>query len=69
MRKVKFTVKERQEGERCFVVEEDEGIMFELQPPADIKHAREVAAFLNQNLDELCYDTTRDEYPPMPLKG
>jgi hypothetical protein len=43
---VKFVVKEREENEACFVIDEDEGLIFELKPPADLAAAKAFAADL-----------------------
>lgn len=48
---MKFTAKERDVDERCFVYQESTGLRFELRPPADADHAQAVARFLNENLD------------------
>ena len=53
---VKFVVKERGEGEACFVTDEDQGLIFEMKPPADYEAAKAFAAYLNENIREIKYD-------------
>ena len=37
---VKFVVKERGEGEACFVTDEYHGLIFEMKPPATTRRQR-----------------------------
>jgi hypothetical protein len=52
---VKFVVKERDRDGPCFVIDEDEGIIFELKPAADFEAANAFAALLNNNVREIKY--------------
>lgn len=53
-RKFKFTVKEgAADKEPCCLIEEDHAVIVYLQPPANIKHAEKVAAFLNANVQDV----------------
>jgi len=53
--KVKFTVKEG--PKRCFLMAEGHGVIVQLAPPADIEHARRVAAFLNEHVEDIECET------------
>ena len=46
----KFTAKQRNPGERCFVYDEDGELIIELKRPADLAHAEAVEKFLNDNV-------------------
>ena len=65
----RFTVKERDAGEACFIAEEDKGLFFELNPPADLEYAKMVAKVLNESVREIMFDTTRFEFPSESLMG
>jgi hypothetical protein len=54
-RRFTFTVKEG--AKRCFLVAEGHGVTVQLAPPADIEHAKRVAAFLNENLADIFVKT------------
>ena len=58
----KFTVKEREEGQPCFVVEEETLVYFELNGSAELTHAQEVARFLNRQIREVKVDRRLEEY-------
>jgi len=58
----KFTVKEHGEGQPCFVAEEETLVYLELNGPADLTHARELARFLNRQIKEVKVDRRLEEY-------
>ena len=58
----KFTVKERDQGRPCFIVEEENRIDLEIRAPADLSHAHEVAAFLNRHIKEVTVDRRLEEF-------
>ena len=66
---VRFVVKERDLNEPCFVIDEDAGLILELNPPADLEGAKAFAAYLNGNVRKIRYDTSRDKHPPEPIRG
>jgi hypothetical protein len=57
----KFTVKEREEGQPCFIAEEEALVYFELSGAADLTHARELARFLNRQIKEVKVDRRLEE--------
>ena len=48
-----FTAKERDAGDPCFVVAEGTTLVIDLNPPASIEQAEQVASFLNKNVKDL----------------
>jgi hypothetical protein len=58
----KFTVKEWEAGRPCFIAEEEMLVYFELNEPADLRHAREIARFLNREIKEIKVDRRLEEY-------
>ena len=58
----KFTVKEREEGQPCFIAEEETLVYFELNGTAHLIHARELARFLNRQIKEVKVDRRLEEY-------
>ena len=58
----KFTVKEREEGQPCFIAEEETLVYFELNGPADLTHTLELARFLNRQIKEVKVDRKLEEY-------
>lgn len=49
----KFTAKERDVDEACFVVEENSKLIIELNKPADLAQAEAVAKYLNRHVRAL----------------
>jgi hypothetical protein len=58
----KFTVKEHDGGNGCFVANEEELVYFDLNEPADMAHAQEVARFLNRQLKQVRVDRHLEQY-------
>ena len=46
----RFTAKERDQDEKCFVYDEENDNIIELMEPGDLEHAEKVAAYMNQNI-------------------
>jgi len=63
----KFTVKEGDRGEPCFIVDEDTNFIVRLKPPANMAHAEKVRKFLTENIRNI--DVDPDEAPLGPMLG